>query len=212
MSSVSRKYGVKGAADLMNPFMAIGDSITAGFGPTPPANGAGGYRTKLTALARIPMQWIGRNFDFLWHEGYNGQRCDQVIPTVLPMLPIMQPRNLCLTLGVNDINQGESTSATLTEVLAACNSLLAAGDPYLQHVFVSTIPIGATMSSLGGGAYNTGMAAAFAGCDARIILVDACSTLAPPGDFSDGLHPNDGGYTTMAAAWYAALQAVYPAL
>ena len=212
MARARSSRAIAGPADTMNPFMCVGDSITIGL----PA-ATGGYRTKLQARARVPLVLTGRNVDpsnvpTSMHEGYNGYRTDQVLPLVLTAIPLLQPRNIVMMLGVNDINQGESPAATLVEVRAAAAACLGAGDPYLQHVFVSTIPIGATMTSLGGGAFNTGLADAFADADDRIVLIDMCSTLAPPGDFADGLHPNDGGYDKMAGRGYSDIQAVYPAL
>jgi len=146
------------------------------------------------------------------NEGFNGKRTDEVRGFVLPIFVALQPRNVLMIMGVNDIHQGESAAATLTEVHGFCNDLLAAGNPYLQHVFVSNLPLGTTEVADGCTAFNTGMAAEFAGADPRIIVVDTTSTLVQGTDFADGLHPNDGGYQKMANAWYAALQAVYPAL
>lgn len=211
MGIAKRTKATKGPAETMNPFICVGDSITIGF-----PSGFGGYRSKLKVLAPA-MFFTGRNENTGLHEGYNGFRTDQVSPLVLPLIPILQPRCILMTMGVNDINQGQSCASTLVEVHAFADACLAASDAagggYLKYVFVSTIPIGATLFALGGDAFNTGMAAEFAGADARIILVDACTGLVRPTDFDDGLHPNDTtGYPKMAAAWYPALQAKFPSL
>lgn len=207
MADANLTGALKGPADTVNQFLCIGDSITAGFGPSP---ASGGYRTQ--ALSHCPNTvFTGRNYDFGWHEGYNGQRADQVLITVQPIIRILQPRNLVVLMGVNDINQGESIAATLTEIRSFCETLLAES-PYIQHVFCSTLPIGATLSGLSGSSFNSGMAATFSGADSRIILVDMCSTLVPPTHFADGLHPNDLGYSIMGTALAAALHSVYPTL
>jgi lysophospholipase L1-like esterase len=205
MSDAAQTSALIGPADVMNAFMAIGDSITIGF-----PGSSGGWRARLNTLAP-KMVFQGRNNNTGLHEGYNGFRTDQVLPVVQPIIRILQPRCLLISMGVNDINTGQSPASTLTEVRAFAETLLAESS-YITHVFVSTIAIGSTMNGLGGGAFNTGLAAEFAGADARIATVDTTSRLVIGSDFADGLHPNDAGYQKMAEDWFAALDAVFPVL
>lgn len=205
MANTRNSSALIGPADVTNPFMAIGDSITLGY-----PSALGGYRSKLKA-AMPGMVFQGRNDSYGLHEGYNGFRTDQVLSTIQGYIRILQPRCLLIMMGVNDINQGETPSDTLVEVRAFAETLLAEST-YVTHVFVSTIVIGATMTSLGGGAFNTGLAGAFAGADARIQTFDMTSRLVLGTDFADGLHPNEAGYQKMADDAYAFLHPIFPTL
>ena len=207
MSTARATGGRAGVIDPAFSFMAIGDSITAGF-----STNLGGFRSKINAGAVRSVVWQGRNVDTGLHEGYNGQRCDQVLPTVQPIIRIMQPRTLLITLGVNDINQGQSVSSTLSEVIAAAQTLVAESS-YVKHAFISEIPIGSTMNTAGASAFNSGLAAAVAALsDARFVAASTCSRLVIATDFTDGLHPNEVGYQKMADDWLVVLRTVFPTL
>jgi len=206
MANAGQRAAVIGPADTVNPFMCIGDSITIGY----PGN-LGGWRSKLLVEAPT-MVFQGRNDNSGLNEGYNGYRTDQVLPVVQPIIPILQPRCLLITMGVNDINQGESVSATLSEVISFAQTL-AAMSTYVTHVFISEIPIGPTMSADGGAAFNSGLAAAVAGIgDPRFYAAATCDSLITGSDFADGLHPTEAGYQKMADAWASVLHAVFPTL
>ena len=206
MANAGRRSALRGPADTMNAFMAIGDSITIGY----PGN-AGGWRAKLNVTAP-KMVFQGRNDNNGLNEGYNGYRTDQVLPVVQPIIPILQPRCLLICMGVNDINQGESVSATLSEVISFAQTL-AAMSTYVTHVFISELPLGPTMTADGAAAFNSGLAAAVAAIgDPRFYAAATCDTLITGSDFADGLHPTEGGYQKMADAWYSVLHAVFPVL
>lgn len=181
---------------------AVGDSITAGFGPSPPT-GIGGYRYPLY-LANPGLTFSGTMFAVGYHEGYSGFTIEQISAVVLPLLDtVLVPTAILLTAGTNNINgSGETAAATKAKLDTFIAALLA--KTCVTKVLVGTIPPIAAFLAVSA-AYNALiLATAPAG---GATYHDTTSTLVIPTDFADGLHPNTLGYAKMAALWGVAVQA-----
>lgn len=186
----------------LNALMVVGDSIAHG----DPA-GLGGFRASLLALAPT-IAFTGRVDWYGLSESYAGFAIDQVLAAMGDVVFRYAPRTILMMLGLNDVAlQSQTSGATLTEMRAAAESLLAQSSN-VANVLVADSPLPtsgtgwyATMDAV-----NTGRAAAFAGCDARIKLITICDTLVRPDDFGDSsAHPNLSGYAKIGARALAEL-------
>lgn len=173
--------------------MAVGDSVTLGFGATPTD---GGYRSRLTTL-HPNITWTGRILDQLGLqcEGYNGSRADQISPLVLAAIPTLQPATVILMAGVNDVTQGEVPATVATEVVTLAANILAAYAS-VQHVIVCSVAGTAAAVAT----YNAALPGAVAAAaDARIVFCPAATGLVNPTHYVDALHPNAAGFDIITA-------------
>ena len=190
--------------------MPLGDSITDGI--TVP----GAYRTGLW------QKFVsgGYTVDFVGslsngpsslgdhdHEGHSGWRIDQVDANIVAWLRTYNPRTVLLHLGTNDIIQNVASGAPTR--LATLIDHITTTVPDAE-VFVATI-ITVSWSDANVRAFNAqlpGIVQTRAAAGKHVHLVNMYSALTSSDLLSDGVHPNAGGYTKMANAWFTAMQSV----
>lgn len=191
--------------------MPIGDSITAGYRSTSDNGYRGPLYTQLknegNAVDFVGSQRGGNAFD-PDHEGYFGNRIDQVAGLLNPDLATYQPNLVTLHLGTNDLGQGYQV-ATAPDRLASLIDQIIAARPGVTVLVAQLIPNStASVQSLIN-TYNSripGIVQTRVNAGKHVYTVSMSAlTLA---DLNDGLHPNDGGYQKMANAWDAAVQQV----
>jgi lysophospholipase L1-like esterase len=188
--------------------MPLGDSITDGF------NVPGGYRVDLWqkivaggdsvdfvgSMTNGPAGLGDRN-----HEGHSGWTIAQIDGNIVNWLNTYRPQTILLHIGTNDMirNMG-GAPARLSGLL----------DRITDHspdtkVFVSTIiPLSSADSAVR--TFNAAIPSMVQGkvnAGKKVYLVDMYSALTGS-DLADGVHPNAGGYSKMAARWYNALLSV----
>ena len=190
--------------------MPLGDSITYG------SKAPGGYRLELwTRLQRdgAAVDFVGSRQDGPAslgdrdHEGHSGWRIDEVADAVDGWLAQHQPEIVLLMIGTNDLLQDHavaSAPARLGALLDRITATLPRG-----RVLVATLPpLGKPAWQAQVDVFNRALPAvvqARARTGKRVQLVDVARGMTAA-DLADGVHPNDGGYAKLAAAWYAALR------
>jgi lysophospholipase L1-like esterase len=190
--------------------MPLGDSITDGL------NGTGGYRSDLWQLFQTDARFV----DFVGsqaagpvqlgdknHEGHPGWRIDQVDAQVTGWLTGYQPDVVLLHIGTNDVIQNYALSQAPSRLSALIDHITTAVPG--AEVYVSTIVPCADAGKDGQTqAYNAtipGIVQAKANLGRHVHLVDMHAATSTADLSSDGVHPSNGGYSKMAARWYAEL-------
>ena len=196
--------------------LPLGDSITTGVGA------AGGYRASLYARLRN----AGYAVDFVGtktsngaaglpdndHEGHNGFRMDQLnagLDLWLDADP--DPDVVLLLIGTNDFAQN-SDLANATNRLENLIVRVATARPYAR-ILVSNLLLrtddawteAAIQSQFN--PYIPGIVTRQAALGRRVTFVDLRS-LVGAADLSDGVHPNQSGYTKLASGWFNAITGV----
>jgi lysophospholipase L1-like esterase len=197
--------------------MPLGDSITYGTSST----GTVGYRRPLYQLLTgsgysvdfVGSQTTGFPEDFdRNHEGHSGWRADQIRDNITGWLNSTPADVILLHIGTNDISQNQGATGTAVEIGQILDRIDAWETTHNQVWVVlarivnrndSRNGITTTLNGLIQGLADTRIA----GGD-KIVVVDMESALSYPGDLADTVHPNDSGYGKMAAAWFAALEAL----
>jgi len=213
--------------------MALGDSITNG------GNNYVSYRyplyydlvgsgynvnfvgTQNSIFSSIPIAALYPNYSTTFdrdHEGYWGQRTDQILNNVINnVMPFNQPDVVLIHLGTNDLGQSgaagvTNAAANLTQIIQTIRSYR----PNVRILLAQVIPIGPGTSYFTYASQvavlNTeivNIAATTTTTQSPVIVVDM-NTGFDLATFlqSDGLHPNDAGEAFMSARWSAALQPV----
>jgi lysophospholipase L1-like esterase len=213
--------------------MPLGDSITKGFGfcslPDPILN-CTGYREDLWNSLKAG----GYSVDFVGslgstyqsqytydndHEGHGGKTADWLIDRVYGSTEYFLQDNpadiVLLHIGTNDFTNFPLPNPN--DVAAEVNQVLNKIDNYENGEEKVVLVILAKIIKRYESAeqttaienYNNALQSMadlrIAGGD-NIFVVDMESALTHPTDFlNDDLHPNENGYTKMAAVWYAAL-------
>ncbi|MFL6074499.1 MAG: RICIN domain-containing protein [Mycobacteriales bacterium] len=189
--------------------MPLGDSITDGLNQT------GGYRSDLWQLFGVD----GRFADFVgsqysgpatlgdWdHEGHPGWRIDQVDAQITGWLNTYRPDAVLLHLGTNDVIQDYALDQAPNRLSALIDHITAAAPN--ATVYVATIiPFADPTDEAQAEAYDAaipGIVQAKAAAGRHVQLVDLHPALGAA-DLADGVHPTNGGYSKMAARWYAAV-------
>jgi lysophospholipase L1-like esterase len=189
--------------------MPLGDSITDGF------NVPGGYRIGLWNS----LVADGHQVDFVGslvngpdslgdmdHEGHSGWTVAQIDENISAWLTTYTPETILLHIGTNDIYGSDPAGAPSRLATLVDRIMTQSPD---THLFVAMItPL--TDFDAGVREFNAavpGIVEAQAGAGRSVHLVDMFSALTTA-DLADGVHPNEGGYNKMAAAWYEALLSV----
>lgn len=208
--------------------MPMGDSITAGYFTV-----NGGYRRYLKVLFAqngYKVDFVGRNKDRSGdmpdpeHEGYSGYTIRQIGEKAEEAVPMFKPDIILLFAGTNDIrdNNGNNVPSHPDYWVTADERL----DRLIGRLFVMQpgviVLVGNLLPFTGSWAYGEERAVAFnAKLPAiakkyqdkgeEIIPVDFRKEMTAA-ELSDGLHPNDKGYATMALIWFENLEPVLNAL
>ncbi|MEO3754999.1 SGNH/GDSL hydrolase family protein [Streptomyces sp. B6B3] len=189
--------------------MPLGDSITDGF------NVPGGYRVDLWqkfltggqevdfvgSMSNGPSSLTDKN-----HEGHSGWTIAQIDSNINGWLATYQPNTILLHIGTNDMYGSDPGGAP--NRLSALLDRITAQSPNAELFVATIVPI-----SFADGTVRTfnaqipGIVQSKVNAGKRVHLVDMYSRLTNA-DLADGVHPNAGGYSKMATAWYEALLSV----
>jgi lysophospholipase L1-like esterase len=190
--------------------MPLGDSITDGM------KVAGGYRSDLWQLMSAdgyapnfvgsrtsgPAQLGDRA-----HEGHPGWRIDQLKATVRGWLLRYRPQIVLLHIGSNDIIQNYRL-ATAPRRLGALVDRITTVLPGVRLYVATIVPFADPIREARATQYNAAISevvARKAAANHGVHLVDLHSALTAADLSSDGVHPDSGGFSKMAARWYGAL-------
>ncbi len=192
--------------------MPLGDSITFGVR----SSSGGGYRLPLwdeLAATHLHVTFVGsRNngpasLPDTANEGHPGWRIDQISTHVVAWLEKYQPQIILLQIGTNDIIQNYHVT-TAPQRLLSLLTLITATLPTVTLIVAEVTPLGKPRLNAEIIAYNSRIPALVSGLRAQgrhVRYVDMYDAV-PASDIHDRIHPDDQGYSLMAAVWYKALQ------
>ncbi|MCZ4125358.1 ricin-type beta-trefoil lectin domain protein [Streptomyces sp. H39-S7] len=190
--------------------MPLGDSITWGVG-SPSGNSYRGYLWNQLAAEGHTLDFVGsgRNGPMSDpdNEGHSGWRIDQIASIADTTMARFRPNVITLEIGTNDLNG-------LYQVPTAPDRLSALIDQLTNDAPDATVLVGTLIISTSGNeeplrpAFNAKLpgivqAKQAAGKHVRLVDMSALTTA----DLSDALHPNDSGFSKMADAFNAGIQA-----
>ena len=187
--------------------MPLGDSITWGTG----GNGGGGYRPPLVqnlVVGRYSSDMVGSQRSgppILYdrdHEGYRGYRIDQLAALAPTSVTNFRPEFVLLQIGTNDVLQQFDLAAAPAR-LSSLIDLITDARPSARLVVASITPLADPALDADARAYNAeipGIVAAKAAAGRQVSFLDMYPVITTA-DLIDGIHPNQGGYDKMAAAW-----------
>jgi lysophospholipase L1-like esterase len=190
--------------------MPLGDSITWGVGSSTSSS----YRASLwqrLAAGGIGADYVGSQSSGSVpdpaNEGHNGWTIAQVAGGVNGWLAASTPDVILLHIGTNDVKTAAGAVGATGRLSALIDQIRSAAPS--ATVFVAEI-VGSPDSAINSRAAQFDAAVpgiVAAKNSAKVRLVDQFHALTSA-DFSDSLHPNDGGYVKMAATWYSAMSPV----
>ncbi|MCJ1396209.1 hypothetical protein MMC18_009098 [Xylographa bjoerkii] len=188
--------------------LPLGDSITNGFQSTD----GNGYRLDLVQdLTNNTVNMIGSVHAGTMpdnnNEGHDGATIIEIASNATASL-LLLPTVVLLMAGTNDMDKNVST-ATAPDRLGALIDQIFAACPNTTVLVAQVTPSGKNTTEALILSYNAaipGVVAQRANAGMRVAVVDMYDALSFPADFTDYLHPNDGGYKKMADAWYVGLQ------
>ncbi|MFJ6465547.1 GDSL-type esterase/lipase family protein [Streptomyces sp. NPDC091387] len=190
--------------------MPLGDSITWGIG-SPSGNSYRGYLWNRLAAEGHSLDFVGsgRNGPMSDpdNEGHSGWRIDQIAGIADSVLATYRPNVITLEIGTNDLNGNY-------EVPTAPDRMHALIDRITRAAPDATVLVGTVIRSNSANeeavrpAFNAALPAIVqaeqaAGKHVRLVDMSAVTTA----DLSDALHPNDNGFSKMADAFDAGIQA-----
>jgi lysophospholipase L1-like esterase len=192
--------------------MPLGDSITYGVGSTD----RGGYRTILAARldrSGLRVDFVGsqrsgprgRDDD---NEGHAGWTIARIGARVGGWMRRYQPDVVLLHIGTNDVwrpARAPGAAQRLSKLIDRIRRSRPRAEIFVALVVGSPDP--GIQSRID--RYNAAVRTVVRHKGARVHLVDQRGVRA--GDLRDRLHPNNAGYTKMAAVWFRAIRAVSPA-
>ncbi|MYS20746.1 hypothetical protein GTW78_11050 [Streptomyces sp. SID4948] len=190
--------------------MPLGDSITWGVG----SSTGNGYRAPL----HDALTAEGHSVDFVGtlrngtmadpdNEGHSGYRIEQIAALLDAPLARYRPNVVTLEIGTNDLNQGYQVP-TAPDRLHALIDQITADAPDATVLVASVIVSTSATEEPSRPAFNQAIPGIVsseqaAGKHVRYVDMSALTTA----DLSDALHPDDGGYAKMAAAFNSGIQA-----
>jgi lysophospholipase L1-like esterase len=199
-------------ADPIRPLriMPLGDSITDGMGV------AGGYRTDLWQYFRADgqtVQFVGSEYGGppalgdRDHEGHPGWETAQLDRHVTSWLRTYEPDIVLLHIGTNDVLHGKAPTAPAR--LRTLLGHIVSAAPQAKVYVASIIPLRLLGLDARVRRYNRAVSrivAEEAAGGAHVRMVDMHSAVEPSDLLDDGIHPDGGGFSKMAARWYGALR------
>ena len=199
--------------------MPLGDSITYGSGSTY----GSGYRGPLVGALRVANTRIvmvgslaptGTTGPYVHHEGRPGWTLANILTHITHWCTTHRPDVVLLHAGTNDIRDHTRTppatmAAQLAEILRRIRTCNPSATVLLARPII-TRAIGVTAASAARwnahlAAYDRRIVAVAATAHPRARLVDMRYVTGADG-MSDALHPNDLGYSRMAARWYTTIR------
>jgi fibronectin type 3 domain-containing protein/lysophospholipase L1-like esterase len=191
--------------------MALGDSITRGTGSA----WGDGFRLPLVkrmVVGRYTSDMVGAvNSGPPWlydrhHDGFGGYGIDDIMNVVATDLNAFRPDYVLLMIGSNDV-QSNFHLDTAPDRLNALIDRITDTRPTAKVIVASITPLSNPVMDANARLYNAaipGIVQAQADAGKHVSFVDMYPLLTLA-DLSDGVHPNDGGYAKLAAAWAAKL-------
>ncbi|GAA3601718.1 SGNH/GDSL hydrolase family protein [Kineosporia mesophila] len=197
--------------------MPLGASMTYGTGSTT----GNGYREVLRQQltgAGVSIDYVGSlksgTTDDPENEGHGGYRIDQVAAGAENWLATYTPDVVLLAAGTNDTLQNYDLPNAPARLSALIDEILAAR-PGVTLVVGTLQPSGNAANDAEVDEFN---AAAKTLVEQKIAdgtdglhLADLNAVLNSSDLTSDGIHPNDGGYSKIAGAWFEALEPILAA-
>jgi lysophospholipase L1-like esterase len=187
--------------------LPLGDSITDG--RTVP----GGYRAPLwpqLTAAGIRVDFVGSrqsgpaDLPDRDHEGHPGLRIDEIDADVTKWVNAAYPRVVLIHLGTNDVIQDYRLDGA-PERLRLLVEHVRGTAPDADVYVASLIPIEDPAAEARAAKYNAALPGLLGAMGPKVHFVDMHAALTVA-DLADGVHPNQGGYAKMAAAWAAVLK------
>jgi hypothetical protein len=190
--------------------MPLGDSITRGwYGSVY----RWGYRKPLYDLltrSNYDFDFVGSQVDGSFadpnHEGHDGWTAGNIYNCVTGWLNTYQPDVVMLHIGTNDFVGEEGDPNTVNAILNEIDAYEQANSRNVTVILALIInrnPYHAATTAFNNDVNAMALNRIANGDD--IIIVDMEHALNYTADMADGVHPNDSGYTKMAAVWYNAL-------
>jgi acyl-CoA thioesterase-1 len=202
-------------------YLALGDSITDGFGVP------GAYRTvlwqRLVERDHDRIDFVGSESggpprlgdqDHEGHPGWcidgpcSGSGTDLELPRVDDWMRRSRPDVVSVHLGTNDLLRGAS-GATVAERLDRLLTRIYADGPDTHVVVVQIIDVADRPEHDAYDALVPQVAAKHRAEGRRTTVVDLSDLLSIPADYRDGVHPTQAGYDRMGEALYPAISAAY---
>lgn len=192
----------------MTRVLPLGDSITAG------SNLPGAYRVELLRQMRaagLDVDFVGSQRDWLAplrdreHEGHSGW-CIDDLAAVVPGIGKHRPEVVLLLIGTNDVLSGSDPVRAGQRYAALVDEALTVV-PGAFLLVGAVPPLGDSELDERGRALNSAIRDIVAVAAARgssVTYVDLHAALTAA-DLADGVHPDEGGYRKIAAAWAEAL-------
>jgi lysophospholipase L1-like esterase len=203
--------------------LPLGDSITYGL----QSSDGGGYREPLfkktlTANQKItftgsqkngPATVQGPNGSVTFptaNEGNSGFTIDQIRGTIPAGVKAAIPQIVLLMAGTNDV-YASSGQAQMPDRLTTLINAVATAAPNALIVVATLTPLSNSSWEATATTYNgkiPGVIQTVVSAGKHVIMVDMSKM--PTSELSDGIHPNDTGYSYMADIWYAAIKDLLP--
>ncbi|MBT0769836.1 hypothetical protein KIH74_12940 [Kineosporia sp. J2-2] len=194
--------------------MPLGASMTYGTGSTT----GNGYRAELRdelTEAGVAVDFVGSlssgTMSDPENEGHGGYRIDQVAAGAQNWLATYQPDVVLLAAGTNDTLQNYDLPNAPARLGALIDEILDARPGVTLMVGTLQPSRDATddaqVDEFNAGA-RTVVADKVAAGATNVHLVDLNAVLTTDDILSDKIHPNDGGYTKIAQAWFDALEPI----
>lgn len=190
--------------------MPLGNSITWGIG-SPSGNSYRGFLWNKLAAQGHALDFVGsgRNGPMSDpdNEGHSGWRIDQIASIADSVLGQYRPNVITLEIGTNDLNGNYQVPTAPDRMSALIDQILRAAPDatvLVGTVIVSTSPTEEAYRP----EFNqklTQIVQSKAAAGKHVRLVDMGALTAA--DLSDALHPNDNGFSKMADAFAAGVQA-----
>ncbi|WBO61557.1 ricin-type beta-trefoil lectin domain protein [Streptomyces camelliae] len=190
--------------------MPLGDSITWGVG-SPSGNGYRGFLWNRLAGEGHALDFVGSGRNGTMsdpdNEGHSGWHIDQIAGIADSVLARYRPNVITLEIGTNDLNGGSQADPAAERLHALIDQITA--DAPDATVLVGTVIVStssteeATRPAFNAKLPGIVQAEQAAGKHVRLVDMSALTTA----DLSDPLHPNDNGYSKMADAFNAGVQA-----
>jgi lysophospholipase L1-like esterase len=187
------------------------DSITNGYQSTDGNGDRLELYDDLTAQYNMTVSFIGSVEDCTmadnFNEGHDGATIDEIASFATLSLP-EQPNIILVHAGTNDMNLPLDPDTAPTRLGNLIDELLGTCPDALILV-AQIIPSGTAATQSNIITYNAeipDIVAARKENGSKVELVDMFSRLVYPDDYTDDLHPNDGGYIKMGDAWYEAIE------
>lgn len=209
-TAVTASHTVAAAAPTSLRLMPLGNSITWGVG-SPSGNSYRGFLwNNLTAQGHtLDFVGSGRNGPMSDpdNEGHSGWRIDQIASVADSVLAQYRPNVITLEIGTNDLN-GDYQVPTAPDRMSALIDQILRGAPDATVLVGTVIVSTSSTEEANRPAFNEKLvqivqSKAAAGKHVRLVDMSALNAA----DLSDALHPNDNGFSKMADAFNAGVQA-----